>query len=187
MPLSAPAKRKKLHTRAITFDGYQREDGLWDVEGYLTDVKTYGFDNRFRGRIEPGTPIHEMWVRVTLDDHLVIQDIETKTDNGPFEICPAINADYKKLIGLKVGKGWRRGVLERMGGVKGCTHITEMLFPLATVVIQSVMPMLSRKYKKENGDQKKSGPSWALLKSCHAYAPDSPVVKEFFPEQYTGD
>ena len=41
MPLSAPAPRHFMHNRAIECRGYQREDGLWDIEGHLVDTKTY--------------------------------------------------------------------------------------------------------------------------------------------------
>ena len=40
MPLSTSAPRQLMHNRAIECRGYQREDGLWDIEGHLVD--TYG-------------------------------------------------------------------------------------------------------------------------------------------------
>ena len=45
MPLSQAAPRKHLHTRAITVQGYARDDGLWDIEGHMTDNKSYTFTN----------------------------------------------------------------------------------------------------------------------------------------------
>ena len=41
MPLSTSAPRQLMHNRAIECRGYQREDGLWDIEGHLVDTKTY--------------------------------------------------------------------------------------------------------------------------------------------------
>ena len=41
--LSAPQPRSPLHTREITFQGYVREDGLWDIEGHLKDYKATPF------------------------------------------------------------------------------------------------------------------------------------------------
>ena len=73
MPLSPPASRKHLHTRTVTCCGYQRDDGLWDIEGHLVDVKTYGFDNDHRGVVNAGEPVHEMWLRLIIDDDLEIQ------------------------------------------------------------------------------------------------------------------
>ena len=45
MPLSQAAPRQHIHTREIVCRGYLRDDGLWDIEGSICDVKTYSFDN----------------------------------------------------------------------------------------------------------------------------------------------
>ena len=83
MPLSEPAAREPLHTRAIEMRGYIRDDGLWDIEGHLTDRKSYGYDGGFRGWVEPETPVHDMWLRLTVDDDLVIRACEAATDHHP--------------------------------------------------------------------------------------------------------
>jgi hypothetical protein len=44
MPLPAPQARSHLHTRAVVFRGYHREDGLWDIEAALIDTKTYALE-----------------------------------------------------------------------------------------------------------------------------------------------
>ena len=75
--LPSPAPRERLHTRRYEFNGYRRADGLWDIEGRMTDVKSYGFDNDYRGRIGPEEPLHDMRIRLTLDDDFVVRDIET--------------------------------------------------------------------------------------------------------------
>jgi len=54
MPLSPPDDRKRLHTRKIEFRGYERADGRFDIEGRITDAKTYGFDNQDREGIKAG-------------------------------------------------------------------------------------------------------------------------------------
>ena len=79
MPLSEPAAREKLHTRTVTCEGFRRADGLWDIEGHMTDVKTYGFDNSWRGRVEPGEPLHGMWLRLTIDEDFTIRAAEAFT------------------------------------------------------------------------------------------------------------
>ena len=66
MPLSPPAERELLHTRAIEINGYRRADGQFDIEARLTDTKTYAFGNQDRGTIEPGTPLHGMLARMTV-------------------------------------------------------------------------------------------------------------------------
>jgi hypothetical protein len=55
MSLSPPASRDPIHDRRIDCRGYRRSDGLWDIEGHLTDTKTYAFANSFRGEVAPGS------------------------------------------------------------------------------------------------------------------------------------
>ncbi|MET4807633.1 DUF2889 domain-containing protein [Limibacillus sp. MBR-115] len=186
MPLP-PAKvaREQKHTRQYRFQGYEREDGLFDIEGHMTDSKTYGFPNAFRGRIEAGEPIHDMWIRLTLDIDMVVRDIEAVTDSGPYGICPQITPNFKKAIGLQIGAGWRMAVKKQLGGTEGCTHLVEMLGAMATAAYQTMWPALARK----SAERRAAGapPSRpALLGTCHAYAPTSPVVRDTWPEFYEG-
>ncbi len=80
MPLSKPDNRKVVHTRKVECFGYIREDGQWDIEGHMTDVKAYDFENSHRGKIPAGQPVHDMWIRLTIDDSLMIQKSEASTD-----------------------------------------------------------------------------------------------------------
>ena len=110
MALTPPAPREPIHDRQIDCRGYRREDGLWDIEGHLTDVKSYPFANAWRGEIRPGEAIHDMWLRLTLDDELTVIAVEAATEAGPFAICPAITPAFATLQGLRIGPGWRREV-----------------------------------------------------------------------------
>ena len=67
-----------------------------------------------------------------MTDSFEIKEVEAVTDAGPYEICPEITANYGKLVGLKIGVGWTREVQKRVGGVHGCTHLRELLKPMAT-------------------------------------------------------
>jgi len=107
MPLSPPEPREHIHSRDVELKGFRRTDGLWDVEARMRDVKTYSFPNRERGEIRAGEPIHDMWLRVTLDDDYTIRNIEAVTDSAPFHVCGEITPAFRKLIGLTLGPGWR--------------------------------------------------------------------------------
>lgn len=180
MPLSPPAARAPLHDRTLAFQGFRRDDGLWDIEGHLTDVKTYAFANEHRGEIRAGEPLHDMWLRVTLDDEFMVRDIEAATDAAPYGVCPEVTPNFKRMIGVKVGPGWRRAVRARLGGVEGCTHLVELLGALATVAFQTLYPLLAKEKRRE-------APSTArppLLDSCHAYRADGPLAKRYWPAFY---
>ena len=182
MALSDPVGRQHLHTRQLEMRGFRRDDGLWDIEGHLTDVKTYGFRNDWRGQIEPGTPVHDMWIRLTIDSRLTVQDIAVATDASPYRICPDIAPNFESIKGLTIGPGWSRRVKERLGGTKGCTHLVEMLGALATVAIQTLVA--ERKEFDAQADAAPRRP--AFLDTCHALASDSEVTERFWPQFYTG-
>ena len=181
MPLSEPVAREALHHRTIDCHGYRREDGLWDIEAHLVDTKTYSFNNSYRGEIKPGDAIHDMWLRLTIDDDFVIRRAEAATDSSPFAVCPAITPAFAKLEGLTLGRGGGREVRQRLGGINGCTHLVELLRPLATVVFQTVW---SARKTVPGGAPPKQKPPY--LDQCHALASDGDVVREQHPEWYTG-
>ncbi len=190
MPLSPSIPKEHIHTRRIDCCGYLREDGLWDIEGHLVDTKSYSFSNRDRGEIAPGEPVHEMWLRITVDDDMLIHKAEAATDYGPFHICPAITPAFRRLEGLVIGAGFRRAVRERLGGIKGCTHLVELAYSLGTAAFQTMAGRHNEKGgdgdAKTKGDGTNSPKSARFIDTCHALAADSPVIKEHWPEHYTG-
>jgi len=187
MPLSPPAERELIHTRRVECRGYRRADGLWDIEGHLTDVKTHDFHSDERGTIEPGDPIHEMWLRITIDDTFTIVDIEAFTGSSPYRICPAIAPAYATLKGLSIAAGFTRKVKERVGGVHGCTHLTELLGPIATTAFQTIYPLKAREHGRRlehTGEEPRKPPP--LLNTCHAFASDGAIVRRLWPKFATG-
>ncbi len=148
----------------------------------MVDTKTYSFDNEDRGTINSGEPIHDMWLRLTVDDGLTVQDAEAATNAAPFSMCGNITPAFAALKGLTIGPGWRKAVIQRLGGTKGCTHLIDLLTgPLAVVAFQTVRPPRGA-LGKTDAEKKPS-----VIDTCHALAADSPVVKHRWPDFYTGE
>ncbi|MFZ1640840.1 MAG: DUF2889 domain-containing protein [Candidatus Contendobacter sp.] len=184
MPLSAPVPRQMLHRRVVQCSGYRREDGLWDIEGRIVDVKTYSFPNEDRGgAIQAGEPLHDMWIRLTVNDQFQIRDVQACTDASPFGLCPAITDRYRQLIGARIGPGWSLKLKELFNGVQGCTHMTELLGPVATAFFQTVY---GQRYDEEDAKPAADRAPPPVLNTCHALASDSPVVKKRWPRAYNG-
>jgi len=184
MTLSHPVSRKHIHTRRIECHGFQRDDGLWDIEGTLTDTKTYSFDNVDRGGVSAGEAIHRMKVRLTVDDDLNVHAAEADTEASPYNICTDANHAVPGLAGLTIGPGWRNDVKKVIGRTKGCTHVRDLLMgPVALTAYQTIIPVRNRA-KAENPDFPTERPP--VLGTCHAYDTDGPVVKRGWPEFYTG-
>lgn len=184
MPLPPPVKRSHIHTRSIEFTGFEREDGLFDIEAHMRDTKTYEFANRWRGSVKPGEALHEMLLRVTIDEDFLVHDVEAATEHSPFAMCPDITPNYKALKGLRMAAGWRQAVRSALGGVKGCTHLTELLYPMATVAIQTIKPLQNHRRRQVDSDSSASSSKPFVLNTCHAWAEDSPVVEQNAPTWY---
>jgi hypothetical protein len=182
MPLPAPAKRKKLHNRQVLCEGFEREDGLYDIEGRMVDTKTYSFDNQDRGgQIEAGEALHDMKIRLTLDLDFRIHQVEAVTDASPYNICPSIAGVMKKLEGKQIGPGWTRMTKELFAGAGGCTHLTELLGPIATTAFQTMAKARSQRSEKAG---KTSSVARHIINSCHALAEDGEVVRRSWPDFY---
>jgi len=182
MPLSTAVAREHLHTRQYDFRGYKRTDGLWDIEAHLTDTKTYGFPNQHRGEVGPGEPVHDMWVRLTLDDSFTVRAIEVATDAGPFAICPDVAPNFQMLCGERIKRGWNQRLKDLLGNTRGCVHLVEMIGAMGTVAFQTMYHS-----RAESQDEKAGTKRPGILDTCHALASDGPVVKEHWPAFYTGE
>ncbi len=181
MPLSPPAPRALWHERTVRCRGYRRDDGLWDIEGSLTDTKTYSFANHDRDGIAAGEPVHGMAARLTVDDGLAIRDAEAAIDHGPFHPCAEAAGGVRDLVGATIRPGFRRTVQGALGGTAGCTHLRTLLEALAQTAAQTV-PAARDARVAGDGD---SPP--ALLGSCHALRRDGPVARREWPEWAAGD
>jgi len=73
-------------------------------------------------------------------------------------------------------------MLEQIGGVKGCTHLVELLGPLATTAFQATNR--ARENRRAANPQSSKRPF--QINTCHIYNEDGAWVKERWPEWYTG-
>lgn len=178
MPLSPASDRRLVHTRHLVCQGYQRADGLWDIEGSLVDTRTEAMETFGRGRIAPGEHLHEMWLRMTVDADLVVKAIEAKTVHAPYPACPDFPDRFGKLVGQRIEPGWTAKVRLLLGGRLGCTHLVELLGPLATTAVQTVYA-----WRGETGHIADSvAPPGDFVNTCHTLAEGSDVVARLWPD-----
>jgi Protein of unknown function (DUF2889) len=177
MPLPPPEPRERLHARAVNFDGYIRGDGLFDIEARLTDVKDHDY-TLLSGVRRAGDPVHDMLVRVTIDRTFRIHAITVKADWVPYPGgCDRIEAAYGKLVGANLVDGFRKALYDAMGGVNGCTHVTELLSYLPTAAVQTFAGLTT----EDAGERKPF-----QLDRCHALETSSETVRRYYPKWYRG-
>lgn len=173
--------RRHVHTRSIQVDAFARADGLWDLEARLIDTKSKDF-MLATGSRRVGEPVHEMRLAVTIDTHQNILAADAASPWVPYPgYCDAIAPDYRKLVGLNLAKDFRRHVRERLGGIKGCTHLTELTSVLPSAAVQAfaneVYQTRDAAHPEHHTDDRKP----FQLDSCHALRSDGPAVAKFYP------
>ncbi|AYC32404.1 DUF2889 domain-containing protein [Pseudomonas cavernae] len=181
-------QRRLLHTRQVTCTGYLREDGLFEFEGRLRDTKSYDTTLLFSS-IPANEPVHQMLIVMTVDQDLLIHDLKAVTEAGPTPFCSQINGAYAALKGLRIGSGFKKRLLERVGGEQGCTHLTELLGPMATTVYQTVS-MLAYGSRREQAAVDRAGEfagnQW-VIGTCHGYRSDGEAVKRLLARSRTAE
>ena len=182
MPLPESCNRTELHLRRIEMRGYRRDDGLYEIDGRVVDTKTQTILLESRGEVAAGEPIHDMWVRLVVDEDLVVKDIVAVTDASPYAVCREAVAPMRQLIGARIKAGWTTMVKERLGGATGCTHLMELLIPLATAAYQTLGGVrLSRPAVLD----KRGRP--VKIDSCYAYASHREIVRQRWPQFQTAE
>jgi Protein of unknown function (DUF2889) len=187
MPLPPPVARQLVTSRTVTCHGYVREDGLLDIEGRLVDTRGHETHTARGGAVAVGVPVHDMWVRLTIDAELIIRAAVSATDASPYLRCTEITPNMSRLVGLKISGGFKREMHARIGNTQGCTHIVALIEALATVAVQTSVA----KQRDAHPDQRfsvfgsrgeRSRPP--LIDSCHTYSADGPIAQVLWPAYY---
>ena len=126
-------------------------------------------------------PLHNMSIRLVVDEDLVVIDIDAATDASPFGVCREATATLQTMKGLRIGAGWNQAIRQRLGGRQGCTHLTELLAPLATVAFQTLSPVRQAMPTPVDASGKPR-----KIDSCYAYASHREIVQRRWPAYYDG-
>ena len=184
MPLPPAASPRTLqHVRQVEVQAFRRDDGLWDLDARLRDTRP--FDVPLRSGVRPaGQPIHDMLLRVTIDARLDVVGVDAAQDAVPYPgTCETIAPDYRKLVGLNLGRDFRRQAHVRLGAVRGCAHLTELAQVLPTAAIQAMSHERGGVDTRER-DAARAQRAPSHLDRCHALARDGDVVRQHYPQWY---
>jgi hypothetical protein len=84
---------------------------------------------------------------------------------------------WHKIGGANLRHGFRRLVTDRLGGVHGCTHLTEVVGTLPTLAVQ----MFAGLVREIEGTDKPF-----QLDRCQALDTRSETVRRYYPQWYRG-
>lgn len=176
---TAASDRQLKHRRNIDVQIYARGNGLWEVDARITDVRPC--DTRMAtGLLPAGAPIHEMLLRLVVDERFNVVEAGAETFAMPYPgDCSDYGDLYGRLVGLNLMRGFRHGVKERLGGIQGCTHITELTQVLPTAVVQA----FAGEVLDTRGDSPESTQPFQIDR-CRALRADGAAVKTYYPRWY---
>jgi Protein of unknown function (DUF2889) len=175
-------RRRLMHRRSIECTGYLRNDGLWEVEARLVDTKPFAQRDHFRGELQPGDPVHDIGLRLAFDDALTIREAETTIRATPFPTCVDVEPILQRLVGERIGPGWRDLVRRKIGRLETCTHLSELLGPAVTTLYQTMSYGKTPDGRSSLEDQRGAHKPPFFLGGCHSWRTDGPVVAELFPQ-----
>ena len=171
-------EREELHHRQIDLRFYKRSDGLYEVVGGLIDKKTHPFRRLLAAQdTPPGVPVHDIVVTLVIDEAMVVHDAFAAMRVTPFSVCRGAETTLEPLKGLSMTKGWNKRVRELLGRQASCTHIVELLGPMATTAFQGLAPARLAAVNQPGNE----GMREAKVDSCYAYSAGREVVAQLWP------
>lgn len=171
--------RAKIHTRTIVCDAYRSDDGLYDIEATLRDVKPMDVNIAGRGSVRAGDPVHDLTLRITIDGKKKIANATVTVAQAPFGSCTSISEAYERLVGLTIRPGFTRLVKEMFRATAGCTHLTELLPVIATVAYQ-----VARDKQRDSDCRSDAADEYFYIDSCYSLKENGDNVKRYFPKFY---
>ena len=186
LPPAAPQRQLK-HRRQIDVQVFACGNGLWEVDAVLTDVKTR-IAHMAEGPRPPGTPIHDMLLRLVVNEQLDVVAAGSESRWVPYTgICDKHGDElgdeqgdaYTRLVGLNLLQDFRKQLRRRVGGVLGCTHITELAQVLPTAVVQAFAGEVIDTRGTADGAQKPF-----QIDQCHALRSSGEAVRLHYPRWY---
>ena len=175
--------RRLMHTRSVECNGFLRDDGLWEVEARLVDTKPFTqAADRYREELKPGDPVHDIRLRLAVDDRMTIHEAQATMQATPYPTCIEVEPVLTRLVGENIGKGWREVVRRKFGRVEGCTHVSELLGPAVTTLFQTMSSGRDPNGRDTLENQQNSGKPPFFIGGCHSWRPDGPIVADKFPQ-----
>jgi hypothetical protein len=166
----------KIQSRTIEIASHECGDEHIIVCGELYDrrlVKTYTLEEMPR---EPAT-VHHMRIcmKVTVRT-LTIEEIEAELPQVPHGECAEMHRTLEEIKGFTLSRGFSSRVRKKLGGRKGCIHLTTLLLAMAPAAMQGYWVHNDRKPERRNisGEHLEH----YLVDTCRVWRREGPLVQK---------
>jgi hypothetical protein len=166
----------RIHTREYETRVYRSADDEMLVRGAISDRKPPGLYV-----VDDPEPleVHQMHLELRVAvPSLEIRSAQVGFETHPHSECPRVAADYEKLVGLSIARGFTRKVRDLFGGPAGCTHVNALLQAMAPAVVQAMWSIRIAQQRDEGRAREELSPLEredrirANLDTCHVWARD---------------
>ncbi|MCD4716040.1 MAG: DUF2889 domain-containing protein [Desulfobacterales bacterium] len=166
-----------VHERRLTFKTYPLENDQVIVEGWLRDERLVtGF--HWNGQSRPQGVVHWMCVRLLVGEWpLSILDAEAEMPGVPHELCPTTLESVKKIINIDIVSGYSDEIKKRLGGVKGCAHLTHLILAMGPAALHGYWAQRSRKKRPVPRSMEEISGLSLLINSCRLWREDGPMMQ----------
>ena len=133
-----------------------------------------------------GELIHSLEIKGLISlPELEILEIEPKAFHQPYAECGASLEPVRKMVGARIGAGFRARVFETMGRTLGCTHFMTLLLDLTSAHTLSTflrmrarVPMPQRETPTGNWLRIGLEIEPRLENACTALSTQSPIIRD---------
>lgn len=166
-----------VHKRLMEFRTYPLEQNRLIIEGRLRDErfnKGYGWD----GTERPPGVVHHICVRLLVGGWpLSILDAEAEMERVPHELCARMSQAAKKIIGLTIASGYSGQVRNRIGGTRGCSHMTHLIIAMGPAALHGYWAHQSRRRRPVPRSLEEFPGLTYVVNSCELWKKDGPLIR----------
>ena len=165
-------KGDRVHCRRIIIESFAARDGIV-VEGRLHDERLADTFTMTGARRPPGT-IHHMVLRLHVTGPpLTVAAAEVELPGVPYEECRDTAGSLKAIVDMPITAGFTAAAKRRLGGARGCAHLTALLLAMAPAAVQGFWAL-----KASAPVQLTTAATAAmeryLIDTCHVWRRDGP-------------
>jgi hypothetical protein len=171
--------KEHVQSRRIEINSFDVGDGRIQVEGRLRDWQR----PRLGGSLLGPFLVHDIRVCITVNGYnMAIEAVEGEMCHQPRNGCSEVLPLMGDLVGVEVTKGFAKQVKELIGGVRGCTHVRNLVINLGPAALQGFW--CGYLANKVSGFSPNDPRIQKYANSCLLWREDGPLVNE--PSRYLG-
>jgi hypothetical protein len=167
---------KHVHERKIEVRSYPQPDGNLVVEGWLRDERKVPIHHWSGNMVGPGV-VHHMAVRLLIGGWPIrILEAEAEMPGIPREMCIQTQETVQNVVGVSIVSGYSDEIKKRLGGIKGCTHLTHLIVVMGPAALHGFWTHAARNPMPQPKSLEEVPGLSLLVNSCQLWAENGPFM-----------